>query len=480
MTGSGPHCTSSPPARRTSTTASSPASCSTARRWWCRSPTWRAPTCWMLGANPLVSHGSVLTAPRIKEAARHRRARRPRGRRRPAPHRDRGAFEWLRIAPTATRGCCCRCCTCCSRRASRTSAAVARQADGVRLAAQRWPCRSRPRPPSRAPASPPDTVRELARDLAATPRAALYGRTGTCLGRTARSSRPARRGQPRRRQPRPPGRRGVRHARPARRALGEQGLGALSRSAYTPPRSRVGGFPDGARLRAGGADGEGDHDAGRRPDHARCSSPPATRCCRCRTATSWRRRSPQLDLLVSLDLYVNETKRARRLRAAGDDDVRARRHPAAVPDASSDAVPPGDRGGRAAGRRGARGVGDDRRADARAWRVAPVLDRAAARAPGAGAVRPPARAAAAARLVVRLARGRRPVRPAPRRPDASSGWPSEHPHGMVLAPHLRDRRAARGRRYRGRRVAAATTPRSPARSRRWRAARATPTASRCG
>ena len=38
-------CTCSPPARRTSTTASSPASCCTGRRWRCRCPTSCAPIC---------------------------------------------------------------------------------------------------------------------------------------------------------------------------------------------------------------------------------------------------------------------------------------------------------------------------------------------------------------------------------------------------------------------------------------------------
>ena len=54
--------------RRTSTTASPPPRCSTARRWWCRSPTSTARDfLFMVGANPLVSHGSVLSAPRMRE-----------------------------------------------------------------------------------------------------------------------------------------------------------------------------------------------------------------------------------------------------------------------------------------------------------------------------------------------------------------------------------------------------------------------------
>ena len=55
----------------------------------------------MVGANPFVSHGSVLTAPKVKEQLHgDRRARRPRRRRRPAPHRDRAKhFEHVAGAP---------------------------------------------------------------------------------------------------------------------------------------------------------------------------------------------------------------------------------------------------------------------------------------------------------------------------------------------------------------------------------------------
>ena len=54
--------------RRTSPTASPPASSSTAPRSSSRSPTSPAPSCLLIvGANPLVSHGSVLSAPRVKD-----------------------------------------------------------------------------------------------------------------------------------------------------------------------------------------------------------------------------------------------------------------------------------------------------------------------------------------------------------------------------------------------------------------------------
>ena len=67
----------------------------------------------MVGANPMVSHGSVLTAPRVRDQLHEIvEPRRPRRRRRPAPHRDRAPVRARAgHARTPTRGCCCRCCT---------------------------------------------------------------------------------------------------------------------------------------------------------------------------------------------------------------------------------------------------------------------------------------------------------------------------------------------------------------------------------
>lgn len=89
-----------------------------------------------MGANPLVSQGSVLTAPRIRE----------------------------RLHAVVKRG-----------------GRVDRQDDGLDwLAAQ-----CQPFTPERTQAATgidAQTVRTLARDLAATPRAAIYVRIGTCAG----------------------------------------------------------------------------------------------------------------------------------------------------------------------------------------------------------------------------------------------------------------------------------------------------------
>ena len=66
----------------------------------------------VVGANPLVSHGSVLSAPRVRERLN---AVVDRGGRVVVvdPRRSETArqYEHVRSGPTPTRGCCCRCCT---------------------------------------------------------------------------------------------------------------------------------------------------------------------------------------------------------------------------------------------------------------------------------------------------------------------------------------------------------------------------------
>ncbi|WP_029111533.1 molybdopterin-dependent oxidoreductase [Mycobacterium sp. URHD0025] len=136
----------------------------------------------MLGANPVVSHGSFLTAPRIKDRM-HDIVRR--GGRVVVidPRRSETAaqFEWLGIVPDAdaylllsilqvlfAEGL--------------VSSRAATQADGLDwLRAQSM--RFSPEATQRHTGIDADTVRTLARDLAATERAAVYGRLGTCVGR---------------------------------------------------------------------------------------------------------------------------------------------------------------------------------------------------------------------------------------------------------------------------------------------------------
>ncbi|HEX5147236.1 MAG TPA: molybdopterin-dependent oxidoreductase, partial [Conexibacter sp.] len=137
----------------------------------------------MLGANPLVSHGSVLTAPRIKEQLHAIVAR---GGRVVAidPRRTEtaSAFEWLPVTPDGDAWLLLSLLHALFDEQLADEDALARQASGagaLRALCEAFP----PERTTRHSGVPASTVRELARALAATPRAALYGRTGTCLGR---------------------------------------------------------------------------------------------------------------------------------------------------------------------------------------------------------------------------------------------------------------------------------------------------------
>lgn len=137
----------------------------------------------MLGANPLVSHGSVLTAPRIKEQLHAIVAR---GGRvvvaDPRRTETAKAFEWLPVTPDGDAWLLLALLNVLFEEALADTAALAQQASGVdalRALAQPFT------PEASAPYSgvEAERVRELACALATTQRAALYGRTGTCLGR---------------------------------------------------------------------------------------------------------------------------------------------------------------------------------------------------------------------------------------------------------------------------------------------------------
>ncbi|BBY78297.1 formate dehydrogenase [Mycolicibacterium parafortuitum] len=137
----------------------------------------------MMGANPVVSHGSFLTAPRIKDRM-HDIVKR--GGRvvviDPRKTETAAQFEWCGIVPD-------------------TDAllllsllqvmfdeglAHTREIDAVADGAGWLRTQVAPFPPEVTQSYTgvdPDTARALARDLATTPRAAVYGRLGTCVGR---------------------------------------------------------------------------------------------------------------------------------------------------------------------------------------------------------------------------------------------------------------------------------------------------------
>ncbi|WP_237572778.1 molybdopterin-containing oxidoreductase family protein [Mycolicibacterium lacusdiani] len=137
----------------------------------------------MMGANPVVSHGSFLTAPRIKDRMHDVVGR---GGRVVVvdPRRSETAarFEWLGIVPDSDAYFLLSLLSVMFDEGLVDRPAVDAKADGLEwLAAQ-----CEPFPPERTErftGIAPGTVRALAHDLARTPRAAVYGRLGTCVGR---------------------------------------------------------------------------------------------------------------------------------------------------------------------------------------------------------------------------------------------------------------------------------------------------------
>ncbi len=138
----------------------------------------------VIGANPLVSHGSFLTAPRIKDRM-HDIVKR--GGRviviDPRRTETAAAFEWLGIVPDTDSLLLLSLLQVMFADKLVDRAAVSRLADGVEwlhaLSEEFTPEATA----SRTGIDPAD-VRALAHDLAGTQRAAIYGRLGTCIGRS--------------------------------------------------------------------------------------------------------------------------------------------------------------------------------------------------------------------------------------------------------------------------------------------------------
>ena len=133
----------------------------------------------MVGANPLVSHGSVLTAPRIRDLLHDvervvvvdpRRSETARAFEHVAIRADTDAWFLLSLLHVIFE------------EGLADEEALARQAVGT--AALRTAARAHPPEATEARTGiPAETVRELARALATADGAAVYGRTGSCLGR---------------------------------------------------------------------------------------------------------------------------------------------------------------------------------------------------------------------------------------------------------------------------------------------------------
>ncbi|HPX35738.1 MAG TPA: molybdopterin-dependent oxidoreductase [Mycobacterium sp.] len=136
----------------------------------------------VMGANPVVSHGSLIAAPRMRERM-HAIVKRGGRVLVIDPRRTETAaqFEWLGIQPDGDALLLLSLLQVMFAEGLVDSGRAGRQADGIDwLAGQCAPFA--PESTESATGVPAETVRALARDLVRTPRAAVYGRLGTCAG----------------------------------------------------------------------------------------------------------------------------------------------------------------------------------------------------------------------------------------------------------------------------------------------------------
>lgn len=198
----------------------------------------------VIGANPIVSHGSVVTAPRIRDRM-HDIVKR--GGRvlviDPRKTETAAQFEWLGIVPDGDAHLLLSVLQVMLAENLADRGAIDARADGLdwleRLAAP-----FTPEVTQQYTGIAPDIVRGLARDLVATPRAAVYGRLGTSVGRNGTLTTYLLdavnlvAGN----LDRPGGAMFGTFGMPAERQMMKVAAGAL-RFVYHRKRSRVGGFP---------------------------------------------------------------------------------------------------------------------------------------------------------------------------------------------------------------------------------------------
>ncbi|WP_433337094.1 molybdopterin-dependent oxidoreductase [Spirillospora sp. CA-294931] len=259
----------------------------------------------MIGANPLVSHGSLISAPRIRDDLN---AITRRGGRVIVvdPRRTETArqYEHLPVTPDGDAWLLLALLHVIFAEGLADDRACARQATGVEtlrtLASEFAPERVAPRC-----GVPADGVRRLARDLAAAKRAVVYGRTGSCLGRyatltaflidavtlvTGNLDRPG----------------GAIFGRSAIRL--EEILHLSGLATYGRTRSRVGGYPDVLGTFPAGVMAEEIRTPGRGRLRALIVSA-GNPILSVPGAASLDEAFDHLDLLVCIDLYVTDTGR---------------------------------------------------------------------------------------------------------------------------------------------------------------------------
>jgi anaerobic selenocysteine-containing dehydrogenase len=261
----------------------------------------------VIGANPVVSHGSVLTVPRIKDRM-HDIVKR--GGRvlviDPRKTETAAQFEWLGIIPDGDAFLLLSLLHVLFGDNLADRAVLARQADGVAWLDEL----ARPFSPEATEARTgiaPDTVRALSHDLASTPRAAVYGRVGTSTGENGTlttylldavnlvaGNLDA-----------PGGSMFGTFGIPGER-WGMKALGALLRTSYTHRRSRIGGFPSVLMSEPAGVMAKEISTPGRGQVHALFVSA-GNPVLSVPNGDELEKALDRLELSVGIDLYVNET-----------------------------------------------------------------------------------------------------------------------------------------------------------------------------
>src|SRR6478672_2647375 len=261
----------------------------------------------VIGANPIVSHGSVLTVPRIKDRM-HDIVKR--GGRvlvvDPRKTETAAQFEWLGIIPDGDAYLLLSLLHVLFDENLADRARLDGQADGVAWIEQL----ARPFSPEATEARTgidPDIVRDLARDLARTGRAAVYGRVGTSTGENGTLTTylldavnlvAGNLDQP-------GGSMFGRFGMPCER-WGMKALGALLRTSYTRRRSRIGGFPSVLLSEPAGVMAKEITTPGRGQVRALFVSA-GNPVLSVPNGNELETALESLELMVGIDLYVNET-----------------------------------------------------------------------------------------------------------------------------------------------------------------------------
>ena len=392
----------------------------------------------VIGANPIVSHGSVLTVPRIKDRM-HDIVKR--GGRvlviDPRKTETAAQFEWLGIVPDGDAYLLLSLLHVLFGEHLVDLARLARQADGAdwleRLA--------RPfSPEATAPHTgiDPDTVRTLARDLARTPRAAVYGRVGTSTGENGTLTTylldavnlvagnldvPG-------------GSMFGRYGLPGERWLNKAG-GALLRTVYARRRSRVGGFPSVLMSEPAGVMAKEITTPGAGQVRALVVSA-GNPVLSVPNGDELEKALDKLELTVGIDLYVNETLAHCDYVLPATTMYERDDFPLPFQTLLGHPVPPGHRGRHRTGGAGPRRVAGHRRHHPPVVAPHAGVDGHRLGAKGIDAVRCSAQPAAACRRHHPTRRRRRQVRAAARRADIlPAGRRSSTRHGAGREPARR-------------------------------------------